>query len=81
MKNPFPIYLSLRNISEALRPEYWTKVLPQGGATYESLGISQKKANLERALADYADYEGVDELRGIIIVILYACVYRLLLIF
>lgn len=58
-KNPFPIYLSLWNISEALRPEYWTTL-----ATYESLGIDQKKRNLERALADYADYEGVDTLTG-----------------
>ena len=62
-KNPSPIYLDLWNISEALRPEYWTN-LPEAGVTYESLGISQKKKNLEEALADYADFEGVDELKG-----------------
>ena len=63
-KNPFPIHLRLWNISEVLRPEYWT-TLPEAGVTHESLGISQKKKNLERALADYADYKGVDELKGI----------------
>ena len=63
VNNPSPIYLDLWNISEALRPEYWTN-LSEAGVTYESLGISQKKKNLEGALADYADFEGVDELKG-----------------
>jgi hypothetical protein len=61
--NPFPIYLNLLNISEVLKPEYWS-TLPEERVTYRSLGISQKKRHLERALADYADYEGVDELKG-----------------
>jgi len=45
-----------------LVPEYWTD-LPDG-VTYDGLGIARKKQNLERALEDYADYEGVDALRG-----------------
>ena len=69
VNNPFPIYLDLWNVSEALRPEYWTK-LPEAGVTYESLGISQKKKNLEGALADYADYERVHKLKGICLLIM-----------
>lgn len=62
-EKPYPIKLTLRNISEALRPEFWN-VLSDNGTTYSSLGIAQKYINLERALADYADYEGVDEIKG-----------------
>ena len=60
---PSPIRLELWNISMALRPEFWT-TLPEARVTYRSLGISKKMKNLERALADYPDYEGVDQLKG-----------------
>lgn len=60
---PYPISLTLRNISETLNPEYWTS-LPEEGVSFDTLGIEQKKENLERALADYADYENVGEIKG-----------------
>lgn len=63
-KNPLPIYLSLVDISEALKPKYWT-TLPEKGASYDSLKIVHKQRNLEMALKNYADYEGVSELKGI----------------
>ena len=66
-KVPYPIYLTLKDISEVLKPEYWTPAsLAEEGVSYESLGIAQKRRNLMRALADYADYENVSELTGIL---------------
>lgn len=62
-KNPYPISFTLMSISEALNPEYWT-LLPEESVTHLKLGIARKKLNLEKALADYADYENVDELKG-----------------
>lgn len=61
---PLPISLVLRNISEALDPEYWTNSL-QDGVTYRSLGIACKQENLVKALEDYPDFEGAKELTGI----------------
>ncbi len=68
MKRPYPISLTMKSISEALKPEYWTS-LPEKGLTYDDLRITQKKINLEKALADYADYENVAELKGIIVTV------------
>ena len=63
-ENPFPIYLTLKNITEALNPNYWN-ALPESGVTYENLFIAQKMSNIQRALEDYADYKGVHILGGI----------------
>lgn len=60
MKKPYPIYLTLNNISELLRPEYWSS-----WRNYKKLGIAQKMRNLQRAFEGYADYEGVHELKGV----------------
>ena len=32
--------------------------------SYDSLGIAQKRQNLKKALADYADYRGAQQLKG-----------------
>ena len=56
MEIPLPIKMRLRPIYEALDEEYWTN-LP-AGATYESLSIKKKMANLQMAFVEYPDKAG-----------------------
>ncbi len=60
---PFPISLKLMDISDALRPEYWSS-LTGTSRSYSNLRIATKGVNLARALEDYADYVGVSDLTG-----------------
>ena len=53
---PLPIKIQLKPIYEALDEEYWTK-LP-AGATYESLSIKKKMANLQMAFVEYPEMAG-----------------------
>lgn len=62
-RSPVPITLKLIPISDALRQEYWSQ-LERTSKSYRRLKIAAKRANLMRALEDYADYVGATELKG-----------------
>ena len=57
-ENPYPIYIDLMDIGDTLKQQYWTNKM------YKRYRIVQKKSYLMRALEDYADFEGVKELKG-----------------
>lgn len=56
--NPYPIYITLMDISDTLKQQYWSRNV------YRRYRVIRKKANLQKALEDYADFEGVKELKG-----------------
>ena len=58
-RTPYPISFELVDISDTLLPVYWTQ-----NGNYRDLNIAGKRANLIRALEDYADFEGVADLTG-----------------
>lgn len=61
---PYPITLKFINISDAFLPKYWAAHLEEG-CTHGSINdFSTKQRNLDRALAGYADFKGVNELKG-----------------
>ena len=62
---PLPVHMVLKPITDALSPEYW-RDLPNGD-TYQSLRVTEKKTQLERALREYPRYLHLNPLTSIIL--------------
>lgn len=62
---PVPIHMTLMEISEALKPEFW-KNLPERSiaVTAKRLRIKQKRTYLERAVLEYPAYVKARKLNG-----------------